>query len=505
MQSFKDPEDFLSKNRQGRSIRCPVFITCFIKRLFDILGALIGLILTFPLFVGIAIAIRRDSPGPVIYTGRRMGRGGRLFNIYKFRTMRLEPDDSQGAPITACDDPRVTKIGRFLRDTKLNELPQLWNVLIGDMSFVGPRPEDYDIAMTWDEDIKAEILSVRPGITSPASILYRDEEKLLKGEGFLDDYLVKILPDKLRLDQLYVRHHNVLTDIDILAMTAIALLPTLRQKQIDERYIFGGPFFALFRRIVPWFLLDIIVASVSVGLSGIVWRISTVINLGVWTFIVIALLIAVLTSFFNMVLGLQRISWGNASPAYILDIGVSVGLTMAIMWAVNRFWIKEPWVPFSMFWLIGLTVFIGLLGVRYRERLLSSVAYRWLLFRGDSPVFTERILIVGAGRLGELATWLVKRSAYESVFGLIGFVDDDFNKRDMHYDGVRVLGPIDAVPALVEKYQVDILMVAIENCSSEDRKRILKICNSTQAKVVELPDLVKALEKSLKGLHQDDK
>ena len=505
MQSIKDTEDFVMKNQQGQSIRCPVFITCFIKRLFDILGALIGLILSFPILIGIAIAIRRDSPGPVIYTGRRMGRGGRPFNIYKFRTMRLESDDSQGAPITACDDPRVTKIGRFLRDTKLNELPQLWNVFIGDMSFVGPRPEDYDIAMTWDEDIKAEILSVRPGITSPASILYRDEEKLLKGEGFLDDYLVKILPDKLRLDQLYVRHHNVLTDIDILAMTAIALLPTLRQKQIDERYIFGGPFFALFRRIVPWFLLDIIVASVSVGLSGIVWRISTVINLGVWTFIIIALLIAVLTSFFNMVLGLQRISWGNASPAYILDIGVSVGLTMAIMWAVNRFWIKEPWVPFSMFWLIGLTVFIGLLGVRYRERLLSSVAYRWLLFRGDSPVFTERILIVGAGRLGELATWLVKRSAYESVFGLIGFVDDDFNKRDMHYDGVRVLGPIDAVPALVEKYQVDILMVAIENCSSEDRKRILKICNSTQAKVVELPDLVKALEKSLKGLHQDDK
>lgn len=505
MQSIKGSKQLVTNDLRKNKGHTSNLLARFVKRTFDIIISVLGLVFSFPLFVGIAIAIYRDSPGPFIYTGRRMGRGGRPFNIYKFRTMRLEPDDSQGAPITACDDPRVTKIGRFLRDTKLNELPQLWNVLIGDMSFVGPRPEDYDIAMTWDEDIKAEILSVRPGITSPASILYRDEEKLLKGEGFLDDYLVKILPDKLRLDQLYVRHHNVLTDIDILAMTAIALLPTLRQKQIDERYIFGGPFFALFRRIVPWFLLDIIVASVSVGLSGIVWRISTVINLGVWTFIVIALLIAVLTSFFNMVLGLQRISWGNASPAYILDIGVSVGLTMAIMWAVNRFWIKEPWVPFSMFWLIGLTVFIGLLGVRYRERLLSSVAYRWLLFRGDSPVFTERILIVGAGRLGELATWLVKRSAYESVFGLIGFVDDDFNKRDMHYDGVRVLGPIDAVPALVEKYQVDILMVAIENCSSEDRKRILKICNSTQAKVVELPDLVKALEKSLKGLHQDDK
>ncbi len=252
----------------------------------------------------------------------------------------------------------------------------------------------------------------------------------MKGDGFLDDYLVKILPDKLRLDQLYVRNHNILTDIDIIAMTSIALLPSLRQKNIDERYIFGGPIFALFRRVVPWFLLDIIVAAVAVGLSGgVAWRISTVINLGVWTFIVLALVIAILTSFFNMILGLQRISWDNASPAYILDIGVSVGLTMAMMWAVNRFWITEPWIPFSMFWLIGLTVYIGLLGVRYRERLLSSIAYRWLLFRGgDSPIFTERILIVGAGRLGELATWLVKRSAYESVFGLVGFVDDDFKK-----------------------------------------------------------------------------
>lgn len=503
MQSLEGSKQIFKKEKLESKEHCPNFLTCFVKRFFDIIGSFLGLILSIPVLIGIAIAIRKDSPGPIIYSGRRMGRGGRLFRIYKFRTMRVETEDVHGAPITAQDDPRVTRIGRFLRDTKLNELPQLWNVFIGDMSFVGPRPEDYDIAMSWDKDVKAEILSVRPGITSPASILYRDEERLLKGDGFLDDYLKKILPDKLRLDQLYVRNHNVLTDIDILAMTAIALIPSLRQKNIDERYIFGGPVFALFRRVIPWFLLDIIVAAVSVGLSGIVWRISTVINLGVSAFIVIALLIAVLTSFFNMLLGLQRISWDNASPAYILDIGVSVALTMAIMWAVNRFWITDPWVPFSMFWLIGLTVFICLLGVRYRERLLSSVAYRWLLFRGDSPIFTERILIVGAGKLGELATWLVKRSAYESVFGLVGFVDDDFKKRDMHYDGVRVLGPIDSIPDLVAKYQVDILMVAIENCSHKQRERILKICNSTGKKVVQLPDLVKVLEKSLSGIKED--
>jgi len=107
--------------------------------------------------------------------------------------------------------------------------------------------------------------------------------------------------------------------------------------------------------------------------------------------------------------------------------------------------------------------------------------------------------------LGELATWLVKRSAYESVFGLVGFVDDDFKKRGMQYSGVRVLGPIDAIPALVEKYQVDILMIAIENCRSDQYDRILEICNSTEAKVVKLPDLVKVLEKSLQGLSENVK
>ncbi|NLG40204.1 MAG: sugar transferase, partial [Chloroflexi bacterium] len=228
------------------------------------------------------------------------------------------------------------KIGRYLRNSKLNELPQLWNVLIGQMSFVGPRPEDYKIAMTWPPEVRKEISSVRPGITSPASIIYRDEEHLLKGDDFMDNYLGKILPDKQRLDQLYVRNHNLFVDMDVLAATIIMLLPQIRGKEIDEQVLFGGPTLMLFRRVVPWFLIDIIVATISVGLSGIVWRISAVINLGIPVFFILAVAIALIISLINMILGLQKISWREASPAYVIDIGISVGLTMFIYgWSID--------------------------------------------------------------------------------------------------------------------------------------------------------------------------
>ena len=134
--------------------------SAFFKRGFDFIFAAIGLILLSPVFLLIAILIKRDSPGPVFYQGKRMGKNQKLFMIQKFRTMTLEAWRSPGPPITTKDDPRITKIGRYLRDTKLNELPQLWNVLVGEMSFVGPRPELLRYTSQYD-DIEKYILKVR--------------------------------------------------------------------------------------------------------------------------------------------------------------------------------------------------------------------------------------------------------------------------------------------------------------------------------------------------------
>ena len=130
---------------------------------------------------------------------------------------------------------RITPLGQWLRETKINELPQLWNVLVGEMSIVGPRPEDPEIAESWPWDARREILSVRPGITSPTSVLYRDEEKMLKGDDVLDDYLQIVMPDKLRLDQLYVRNHRFLSDLDIIFWTLLVLLPQASQTHHSDR------------------------------------------------------------------------------------------------------------------------------------------------------------------------------------------------------------------------------------------------------------------------------
>ena len=173
---------------------------------------------------------------------------------------------------------------------------------------------------------------------------------------------------------------------------------------------------------------------------------------------------------------------------------------MTIRWVINRLWLTEPWIPFSLYWLIGVTTYIGLVGVRYRNRLLTSLAYRWLLFRGSDAIFAERILIVGAGHLGELTSWLIQRSIYSTLFGVVGFVDDDPKKRDLRIGGIKILGSTDAIPNLVEKYSIAIIMMAISDGNQAELDRIKQICASTDAKVIVIPDLVRRLEEAFEGI-----
>jgi len=173
---------------------------------------------------------------------------------------------------------------------------------------------------------------------------------------------------------------------------------------------------------------------------------------------------------------------------------------MVVLYGVTRVWLTDPWLPFSLIWLIGITMLIGLVFVRYRERLFTGLANRWLLLRGPKASFAERILVVGAGNLAEMTIWLLQRSAYSSIFGVIGMVDDDARKRNMESYGVRVLGSTKDIPALVEKYQIGLIFFAITNGSEWDRNRITKLCEATDAKIVVIPDLVKVLERSIKKI-----
>ncbi len=189
----------------------------------DILLATVFLIVTAPLLAATALVVRLMDGSPVIYKATRVGQHGRLFHLLKFRTMV----PSQGSSVTVWADPRVTPLGRRLRRLKLDELPQFLNVLRGDMSLVGPRPEDPSYVALYTEEQRL-VLSAKPGITGVAALEYSDEESLLRGEDWEEKYRVTIMPAKLRLETEYLAQRSLLTDMLIVFRTVVKLFGHLR-------------------------------------------------------------------------------------------------------------------------------------------------------------------------------------------------------------------------------------------------------------------------------------
>ena len=185
------------------------------KRVFDVIASAAALILGAPVMAAIACAVRVSSPGPILYRHTRIGKDYLEFDVLKFRTMRT---GLVGANITSAGDPRITTVGRFLRQYKLDELPQLLNVLRGEMSIVGPRPEVEEYVSLMSE--YRSILSVRPGLTDPASLRYRHEQELLEAQ---DDpqrfYIDELLPEKVRLSKEYVETQSLIGDLVLIAQT----------------------------------------------------------------------------------------------------------------------------------------------------------------------------------------------------------------------------------------------------------------------------------------------
>jgi lipopolysaccharide/colanic/teichoic acid biosynthesis glycosyltransferase len=201
----------------------PSLMTMALKRVLDVAGAAVGLVMLALLFAGTAIAIKIDSPGPIMFRQERVGRNGRPFRIFKFRTMAAG-GASAGLALAVRDDKRITSIGSFLRKTKIDELPQLLNVLAGSMSLVGPRPEVPEFMKFYTPEQRPILLSMRPGITDYASILFRDENSLLdQTQDPVDVYRYQIMPIKFIYYERYGRNIGVVNDLRIILATVLML------------------------------------------------------------------------------------------------------------------------------------------------------------------------------------------------------------------------------------------------------------------------------------------
>ena len=191
----------------------------WLKFIFDRVVSFVGLLILWPVLLVVAILIKVKMPeGPVLFRQTRVGQGGRLFTMYKFRSMTVNHD---GSSVSVAGDARITPLGEKLRRYKLDELPELWNVLIGDMSFVGPRPDvpGYADALTGDD---REVLKLRPGITGPASLKYRDEEELLATVEDPQRYNDEVIfPDKVRLNRYYLHHYSFWVDLRMIFATVL--------------------------------------------------------------------------------------------------------------------------------------------------------------------------------------------------------------------------------------------------------------------------------------------
>lgn len=202
------------------------------KRLFDIVASLIGLIVFFPIMLVVAMIVKATSPGPILFSQKRLTKGMREFNIYKFRSMVSNELREKNTVQIKGSSSEITPIGKFMRKTKLDELPQFWNILKGDMSFIGPRPE-LPRRLKYYNDRQKEIFSVRSGISSPASIVFSDEEYLMNQvknpEKF---YIEEIMPYKIELNLYYIEHQSFFYDIWLIIATLLKIVNKVKNEDV---------------------------------------------------------------------------------------------------------------------------------------------------------------------------------------------------------------------------------------------------------------------------------
>jgi FlaA1/EpsC-like NDP-sugar epimerase/lipopolysaccharide/colanic/teichoic acid biosynthesis glycosyltransferase len=458
-----------------------------LKRALDIAVSLPVIALCLPFWLVVAIVIRLDSPGPILYRAQRAGKAGRPFAMFKFRTM-VQGAAGCGPGVTRGGDRRITRVGRILRDLKIDETPQFLNVLRGEMSLIGPRPEDPRYVAHYTAE-QRRVLSVRPGIAGPAAIQYRHEEKILAAAGADPEaaYLAIVMPEKLRLDLDYVDRQSLAYDLRLLIAAALSVLrrqhPLISPTPTKEH-----PMLTSARRIIPLVVIDALIVLVSL-LLGWLARAATITLWDIQHAIPFALVASGLYCAVNWAFTLYHRLWRYASAGEVADITAAAGMSTVILLVTNLLWPGHRPVPVSVVLFAGLFSLVGFVAVRYRARLWSAVQYRWRAVRGQFPAVRTRVLIFGAGEAGQLMAWRFLNHREGEPYQLIGFVDDDPAKLGMRVHGLPILGSRQAIPDLVAQHRIDLVILAVGNISRESFRDVLAFCERAAARVKVLPDV----------------
>ena len=430
------------------------------KRCMDLILACLGLLLVLPLFPLIGLLIKLDSRGPVLYRCQRIGKDGTLFHMYKFRTM-FETPVPVGASVCPQDDPRVTPFGRLLRRTKINELPQLLNILKGEMAFVGPRPEAPDLAALYPEYARA-IFTVTPGLVGPNQILGRNEEEWYPpGVDPQRYYIEEILPKKLPLDLEYVRHPSLVKDVQYLALgiketICKAISWKLVLQNTSQLYLLGT---------------DVLLSMISFGFAHLVRFGGIAQEMDLTTFMKLLPVVVLIRLPCFVYFGLYRTLIRYISYMDILNVLKAIA-TSSILCIVLTFLFASYTFPRSILLIDGFCLFVLMTAARLGLRLIRE--------RQDRSQTAEeqkrRVLIFGAGDAGALVFRCLRAS--QEAYEVIGFLDDDPAKRHKTLYGCKVLGNRFNLEALVQLYQVHEVLLALPSAPARDIAAIIQACQN---------------------------
>lgn len=442
------------------------------KRLFDICFSAFGLILLIPLFPAIAILIKWDSPGSIFFVQKRMGKGFRPFQLYKFRSM-FRDSEKTDVFITAQDDRRITRVGRLLRNTKIDELPQLWNVLKGDMSLVGPRPEVEGYVNQCRDDYE-EILGVRPGITDFATLMYRYEEKILAGKADPEAfYLHMILPEKIKLAREYVRRVSLLNDLKIIGLTVFHLI--YPQEIVHDLIMTVTPF----RRPivigiqVGAFILSNYLAFV-LRFDADIPRSQSALLL---QYLPVLILLRVICLYaFSLDKGL----WRYVGVRDLLNISTSTTAGSLAFLILLRYGLGSAAYPRSIYVIDGVLNILLLSGLRVFRRLHEK--------EPGQATFNKRILVIGAGHAAEMLLRDVESSP-SYPYKVIGLIDDNPVKSGLTLRNIPILGTRKELDSIVEKEKPDEFLMAIPSLSRTEFEKILGDLRQHGLPIKTLPSL----------------
>jgi FlaA1/EpsC-like NDP-sugar epimerase/lipopolysaccharide/colanic/teichoic acid biosynthesis glycosyltransferase len=464
-----------------------------IKRLIDLVLGIAALVLLLPVMALVAVAVALDSTGPIVYGAKRVGRGGRKFTMWKFRSMATGADRI-GPAVTGAYDFRVTRVGAFLRRTKLDELPQLVNVLAGQMSLVGPRPEAPSYVNRWTDEERA-ILAFRPGITGPTQIAYIDEEELLQGDPSAV-YESELMHAKLAVDLEYVRRYSLRRDIGIMWKTLVGILSAgeRRTNRPRRRFTLGERLASA--RLGPILLdafLAAMAAALAVGLridrNNIFAAIATY-----WVFVPLAAIVRPL----GFLIGgayLRVWRYPTVSDAALVVSSLAAG---SVIMTILIFVVMQPWAfpgtvgfPRSAIIIEFLISFIVLGGIRFASRIRQEGLED---ATGPAAAGPPRpVLIYGAGEAGALLAREMRRNRALRM-DPVAFLDDDPDNRGRRIYGVDVVGSANDLPLVVAEREVAEVIVAMPRIAGDRLRHIVALCEAAGVAVRTLPAVNELLD-----------